>query len=62
MAARNIVLAHNAWADGSNPPDAQRLFASRMRATTTEVDSSHVLMVSHPDDVASVVGEAASSV
>ena len=43
------------------PADAQRLFASRMGAATTEVDSSHVLMVSHPDEFASVIDEAATS-
>jgi hypothetical protein len=31
------------------PPDAERAFAQRMRATTEEVQSSHVIMVSHPD-------------
>src|SRR6202040_1018407 len=32
----------------ARPPDAQPLFARRMGATTTEVPSSHVAMVSHP--------------
>jgi pimeloyl-ACP methyl ester carboxylesterase len=31
------------------PPDAERQFAQRM-ATTIEVDSSHVVMISHPDE------------
>src|SRR4051794_23992663 len=34
--------------DQALPPDAQRLFAKRMGATTVEVPSSHVAMVSHP--------------
>jgi hypothetical protein len=34
--------------DQAIPPDAERLFASRMGATTIEIPSSHVAMVSHP--------------
>ena len=30
------------------PPDGELLFAQRMGATTVEVDSSHVVMTSHP--------------
>ena len=39
-------------ADGDEaiPPDAERQFAERMGATTVEVASSHVAMVSHPED------------
>ena len=37
--------------DQAIPPDAERLFAKRMGATTVEVPSSHVAMVSHPADV-----------
>jgi len=37
--------------DQALPPDAERLFAKRMGATVVEVPSSHVAMVSHPDDV-----------
>jgi pimeloyl-ACP methyl ester carboxylesterase len=37
--------------DQAIPPDAERLFAKRMAATTVEVPSRHVAMVSHPDDV-----------
>jgi len=37
--------------DQAIPPDAERLFAKRMGATTVEVPSSHVAMVSHPEDV-----------
>jgi len=43
------------------PPDAERLFAKRMGATTVEVPSSHVAMVSHPDDVATLIETAARS-
>src|SRR2546421_10384760 len=41
--------------DQALPPDAQRLFARRMGATTVEVPSSHVAMVSHPDDVVKLI-------
>lgn len=44
------------------PPDAERLFAKRMGATTTELTSGHVGMVSHPDEVASLIQTAAQSV
>ncbi len=47
-------------ADGQAlPPDAQRLFARRMGATTVEVPSSHVAMVSHPQDVVQLIETAA---
>ena len=36
--------------DQASPPDAERLFAKRMNATTTEVSTNHVAMVSHPDE------------
>ena len=32
------------------PPDAERQFAQRMGADTTEVASGHVAMVSHPEE------------
>jgi hypothetical protein len=31
------------------------MFASRMGATTVEIPSSHVAMVSHPGDVAQLI-------
>jgi pimeloyl-ACP methyl ester carboxylesterase len=37
--------------DEAIPPDAERAWAQRMGATTIEISSSHVAMVSHPDDV-----------
>src|SRR2546426_1505428 len=45
--------------DQALPPDAQRLFARRMGATTIEVPSSHVAMVSHPEDVVQLIKTAA---
>jgi pimeloyl-ACP methyl ester carboxylesterase len=37
--------------DQAIPPPAQQMFAQRMGATTIDVASSHVAMVSHPKDV-----------
>jgi hypothetical protein len=48
--------------DEAIPPDAERMFASRMGATTVEVPSSHVAMVSHPMDVANLIETAAETV
>ena len=47
--------------DEAIPPDAERLFASRMGATTIEVPSSHVAMVSHPGEVTELVKVAAET-
>jgi pimeloyl-ACP methyl ester carboxylesterase len=44
------------------PPDAERLFAQRMGATTTEFDSSHVVMVSHPEEIADMIETAVRDV
>ena len=41
--------------DQAIPPDAERQFAARMGATTVEIPSSHVPMVSHPDDVTRLI-------
>ena len=51
-------------ADGDQtiPPDAERLFAKRMGATTVEIASNHVAMVSHPDDVLKLIETAAQAV
>jgi pimeloyl-ACP methyl ester carboxylesterase len=51
-------------ADGDQaiPPDAERQFAARMGATTVEVATNHVAMVSHPDDVVSLIGSAVKAV
>jgi pimeloyl-ACP methyl ester carboxylesterase len=44
--------------DEAIPPDAERQFASRMGATTVEVPSSHVAMVSHPMEVVELIESA----
>ncbi len=48
--------------DEAIPPDAERLFAGRMGATVSEIASSHVPMVSHPDVVADLIRTAAEAV
>ena len=51
-----------ATADEAIPPEAERQFAARMGATTIELASSHVAMVSHPDEVAQLIETAAMAV
>jgi pimeloyl-ACP methyl ester carboxylesterase len=48
--------------DQAIPPDAERQFAKRMGATIVEVPTSHVAMVSHPDEVAQLIETAAKTV
>jgi pimeloyl-ACP methyl ester carboxylesterase len=48
--------------DEAIPPDAERLFARRMGATTVEAASSHVAMISHPDEVAQLIKTAAGGI
>lgn len=40
-------------------PDLERWMYNRAKAKVTEVDSSHVIMISHPDKVVAVIEEAA---
>jgi len=47
--------------DEAIPPDAERQFAGRMGATTIEVASSHVAMVSHPQEVTGLIQTAAEA-
>lgn len=42
-------------------PDLERFYAKRMNAHTTEVDASHVAFISHPDEIAKIIEEAAAS-
>ena len=51
-------------ADGDQaiPPEAQRVWAPRMGATTVEVATNHVAMVSHPEDVLTLIETAAQAV
>jgi pimeloyl-ACP methyl ester carboxylesterase len=47
--------------DQALPPDAQRMFANRMGATTVEVPSGHLAMVSHPAEVEELAETAAEA-
>jgi hypothetical protein len=47
--------------DQAIPPDAQRQFAARMGATTVEVSTNHVAMVSHPEDVLQLIKSAVNA-
>jgi pimeloyl-ACP methyl ester carboxylesterase len=47
--------------DQAIPPDAERMFASRMGATTIEVPSSHIAMVSHSTEVTQLIESAAET-
>jgi pimeloyl-ACP methyl ester carboxylesterase len=46
--------------DGAIAPDEERFFAKRMKATTTELNTSHVAMLSKPNEVAAVIMDAAA--
>jgi hypothetical protein len=50
-----------ATGDQAIPPGAERLFASRMGATTVEVDAGHLAMVSHPGETAQLITAAAEA-
>jgi pimeloyl-ACP methyl ester carboxylesterase len=47
--------------DQALPPEAERMFASRMGAATVEIAASHVAMVSRPGDVAQLIKTAAEA-
>ena len=47
--------------DGAIAPEEERFFARRMKATITELNASHVPMVSQPDAVATVIVDAATT-
>ena len=47
--------------DQAIPPDAERFYVRRMGATTVEIRSSHVAMVSHPEAVANLIVKAAKT-
>ena len=47
--------------DEALPADAERMFASRMGATTVEVPSGHLAMVSHPAEVVKLTETAAEA-
>lgn len=45
--------------DHSIPPDLERFFGKRTGGKVSEIVSSHVIFISHPDKVAAVIQEAA---
>lgn len=47
--------------DRTTSPELERFVAKRMGAKTVELESSHVAMLSHPDEVAKLILEAARS-
>jgi pimeloyl-ACP methyl ester carboxylesterase len=47
--------------DEALAPDAQRMFATRMNATTLEVASGHLAMISHPAEVVKLTERAAEA-
>jgi pimeloyl-ACP methyl ester carboxylesterase len=53
-----LVATH----DEAIPPEAERSFAARMGASTVEVESSHVPMISHPDAVLDLIDTALTQV
>jgi pimeloyl-ACP methyl ester carboxylesterase len=46
--------------DRSLSPELERFYAKRMNARTTEIKSSHLPFISHPQAVAKLIGEAAA--
>ena len=48
--------------DQALPADAERMFANRMGATTVEVPSGHLAMISHPAEVVKLTETAAEAV
>jgi pimeloyl-ACP methyl ester carboxylesterase len=54
-----FVVAKN---DEAIPPDGERQFAARMGATTIEVDSGHLAMVTQADAVIDLIEQAAQGV
>jgi pimeloyl-ACP methyl ester carboxylesterase len=72
MSAFDDIMGEPAWKsqpswylvavnDEAIPPDAERTFASRMGATTVEIPSSHVAMVSHADEAVKLIEKAAEA-
>jgi pimeloyl-ACP methyl ester carboxylesterase len=71
VSAFDTKVSHVAWGtkpswyivatkDQAIAPDEERFFAKRMKATTTELETSHVPMLSKPKDVAAVIMDAAA--
>jgi pimeloyl-ACP methyl ester carboxylesterase len=50
-----------AKSDRAISPDLERFMAKRINAKTTEIEASHVVMVSHPKEVLTIIEEAANA-
>jgi pimeloyl-ACP methyl ester carboxylesterase len=72
MSAFDDVMGEPAWKsqptwylvaqnDEAIPPDAERQFASRMRATTVEAAAGHLAMVTRPAEVTELIVQAAKA-
>lgn len=48
--------------DRTIPPELQRFLAERMHATTVEIDSGHLSLITHPREVAQLITDAVRSV
>ena len=48
-----------AKSDKAIHPDLERFMAKRMNAKTTEIEASHVVMISHPKEILQIIEEAA---
>jgi pimeloyl-ACP methyl ester carboxylesterase len=48
--------------DNAISPDLERFMAKRIKAKTTEIEASHVVMISHPKEVLAIIEEAANAV
>lgn len=62
-----VRIDKNCWSivateDRTVHPDLERFAAKRMGATTVELKSSHVPMLSHPREVLDVIRNAAATV
>jgi pimeloyl-ACP methyl ester carboxylesterase len=45
--------------DRTTSPELERFLADRMHATTVEIDSGHLSLITHPDQIAQLILEAA---
>jgi pimeloyl-ACP methyl ester carboxylesterase len=72
--SKTVMLIHGAWLwktipswyivasdDRAINPQVERFMAKRMGAHTTEIKSSHVAFISHPNEVAKVIEAAATA-
>jgi len=51
----SVVLVHGAYADGSS-------WSEVMHATTTEIDSGHLSLITHPEEVTQLIVNAVQAV